>query len=112
VSYYRRATPRAEAEEGVYACWSCNGSGDLSRVRNLNMSGIFIETSLRKDLGACVELCFLVSEGQIRANAVVRHIEPGQGLGLKFTTFDDRERLRFGVLMKRLYSARFAVTPV
>lgn len=111
MSYYRRATPRAEADEGVYAFWNSNGPGDLSRVRNLNMGGIFIETTLKKDLGTCVELHFLVSEGQIRANAVVRHIEPGHGLGLKFTGLDDRDRLRFGALMKRLYSAQCAVTP-
>jgi PilZ domain-containing protein len=112
VSYYRRATPRAEAEEGVYAFWSCDGPGDLSRVRNLNMGGIFIETPFRKDLGASVELYFLVREGQIRANAVVRHAEPGHGLGLKFTTLGDQDRLRFGALMKRLYAARCAVAHV
>lgn len=112
VSYYRRTTPRTEADEGVYAFWSCNGPGDLSRVRNLNMGGIFIETALPKDVGASVELHFLVSEGQIRADAVVRHAEPGHGLGLKFTTLDERDRLRFGALMKRLYAARCAVVPV
>jgi PilZ domain len=108
VPYYRRTTPRAEVDEGVYAFWSCDGPGDLSRVRNLDMGGVFIETSFRKDVGASVELYFLVSEGQIRADGVVRHVEPGHGLGLKFTTLDDRDRLRFGALMKRLYSARCA----
>ena len=112
VSYYRRTTPRTEVDEGVYAFWSCNGPGDLSRVRNLNMGGIFIETGVTKDVGASVELHFLVSEGQIHADAVVRHVEPGHGLGLKFTTLDERDRLRFGALMKRLYAVRCAVVPV
>ena len=112
VSYYRRATPRTEVDEGVYAFWSCNGPGDLSHVRNLNMGGIFIETGFTKDVGASVELHFLVSEGLIHADAVVRHAEPGHGLGLKFTTLGERDRLRFVALMKRLYAARCAVVPV
>ena len=106
----RRVTPRAEADE-VYVFWHCNGQGDLSRVRNINLGGIFIETSLRKDPGALVELYFLVSEGQIHAKAVLRHAEPGHGLGLKFTALNDQDRPHFGALMRRLYSARCAAQP-
>ena len=105
----RRVTPRVDADDAVYAFWYCNGQGDLSHVRNLNLGGIFIEASARNNLGAPVELHFLVSEGQIRAKAVVRHAEPGHGLGLKFTSLNDQDRLRFGALMRRLYSARCAV---
>lgn len=104
VSYYRRGTPRAEPDKDLYAFWSCKDLGDLSRVRNLNLGGIFLETASQKELGAPVELHFLVSEGQISANAVVRHVSPGKGMGLKFATLEGQNRLRFGVLMKRLYS--------
>lgn len=109
VLYSRRVTPRAEADDSVYAFWYCNGRGDLSRVRNINLGGIFIETPIGKDLGASVELYFLVSEGQIRAKAIVRHSEPGHGLGLKFTALNDQDRLHFGALMRRLYSAHCEV---
>ena len=110
VLYSRRVTPRVDADDAVYAFWYCNGQGDLSRVRNLNLGGIFIETSVRKDAGTPVELHFLVSEGQIRAKAAVCRAEPGHGLGLKFTSLNDQDRLHFGALMRRLYSARCAVT--
>ncbi len=109
VLYSRRVTPRVDADDAVYAFWYCNGQGELSRVRNLNLGGIFIETSVQKDLGAPVELHFLVSEGQIRAKALVRHAEPSHGLGLKFTSLNDPDRLRFGALMRRLYSAHCGV---
>lgn len=109
--YSRRVTPRADADDSINAFWYCEGRGELSRVQNLNLSGIFIETSLPKDLGASIELYFLVSEGPIRAKAVVRHVEPGQGLGLKLTGMTEQHRLHFGALMKRLYSARYAVGP-
>jgi len=96
VIYSRRVTPRAEADDSVYAFWYCDGRGNLSHVRNLNLGGTFIETPVQKDLGTSVELYFLVSEGQIRAKAMVRHAEPGHGLGLKFTALNDEDRLHFG----------------
>lgn len=107
--YSRRVTPRAEAGDPVYTFWYCDGQAELSHVRNLNLGGIFIETSVRKELGALVELHFLVSEGQICARAAVCHAEPGRGLGLKFTAINDRDRLHFGALMRRLYSGCCAV---
>ena len=109
MSYYRRGSPRAEPAEDVYAFWSCDRFSDLSRLRNLSMGGIFIETAFRKQIGALVELHFLVGEGQIIANAVVRHVNPGNGMGLRLATLEGQNRLRFGVLMKRLYSETCAL---
>ena len=100
--YSRRVTSRAAANGGVYGFWSCNGRDDLSRVRDLGVGGLFIETPCLKDLGAPVKVHFLVSEGQIRADAAVRHVEPGQGLGLRFTALNDQDGQRFEALIKRL----------
>ena len=105
MAYYRRSTPRAEPDERVFAFWSSGGPGDLSRVRNFSLGGVFIETDSRKELGTPVEIYFLVGEGQICAKAVVRHADPESGLGLKFTTLDGLNLLRFGALMKRLYAS-------
>jgi PilZ domain len=102
VSYSRRIALRTRTNEGVYAFWSCHGRDDLSRVRDLSVGGVFIETRHLKDLGAPVKVHFLVSEGQIRAETVVRHVEPGHGLGLKFIAFNDQDRRRFAALMNRL----------
>lgn len=112
VLYSRRVSPRVEADDSVYVHWSSDSEEELSHVQNLNLGGIFIETSARIDLSAHLELNFLVSEGQIRAKAVVRHVRPSRGLGLKFTALNDQDRLRFGALMKRQYLARCAVRPV
>ena len=112
VLYSRRATPRAQADGGVYAFWYYNGGTALSHVRDLNMGGVFIETPLQKDLGASVELYLLVGEGQIHAKALVRHVEPNHGLGLKFTALSEQDRVRFAALMRRMYSAQSAAPPV
>jgi hypothetical protein len=66
------------------------------------MGGLFIETDTPPVAGMSAELDFLVQEGQIRAEAVVRHAEPGRGLGLRFTAVRNEDRLRLEELMKRL----------
>jgi hypothetical protein len=53
-------------------------------------------------MGAKTYLHFLVGEGQIRAEAVVRHIKPGRGLGLEFTAVREEDRGRLADLLKRL----------
>jgi len=102
VAYSRRQTSRTEADQGVYVYWSCSGRDDLSRVRDISLGGLFVETPNPRTLGARTELHFLVSEGQIRADAVVRHVEPGKGVGLKFTAVNDQDRRALAILMKRL----------
>jgi hypothetical protein len=53
-------------------------------------------------VGTKTDLHFLVEEGQIRAEAVVRRVEPGRGLGLKFTAVREEDRRRLAGLMKRV----------
>jgi hypothetical protein len=66
------------------------------------MGGLFIETDTPPVAGMSAELDFLVQEGQIRAEAIVRHAEPGRGLGLRFTAVRNEDRLRLEELVKRL----------
>src|SRR5215469_2083232 len=82
-SCLRRRTSRIEASEGVYAFWSCDGRDELSRVRDLSLGGLFIESPAEENIGALVKLNFLAGEGPILASAVVCHVRLGQGLGLK-----------------------------
>jgi PilZ domain len=103
VAYSRRLSSRIEAIQGVYVYWSCNGRDDLSRVRDLSISGLFLETPKpRVTVGSTTKLYFLVSEGSIRADAVIRYVLPGKGLGLKLTALPEEDRNRFTALIKRL----------
>jgi hypothetical protein len=52
---------------------------------------------------ATIRLDFLVQEGQIRAKAVVRHVKPGSGLGLRFTALTEEDGPRLTTLMTRLH---------
>ncbi len=87
---------------GVWVDWRCAGREDISRVRNISLGGLFVETRTSNGLGSPVKLEFLVQEGQVRADAVVRRVEPGSGLALKFTAVLVEDRLRLAKLMNRL----------
>ena len=98
----RRFTSRVETHGNVWVDWRCGGREDISRVRNLSLGGLFVETAESRDAGSAVKLEFLVQEGQIRADAVVRRAEPGRGLGMKFTAVKEEDRPRLEALISKL----------
>jgi hypothetical protein len=100
----RRHYPRVETPHEVWVYWNCKGREDTSRVRDLSMGGLFVETEEARDVDTKVRLDFLVQEGQIRAEAVVRHVKPGSGLGLRFTALTAEDGPRLTALMTRLRS--------
>jgi hypothetical protein len=100
----RRLSSRVETPGGVWVYWSYNGREDISRVRDLSIGGLFIETLKQGSVGAAARVHFLVQEGQIRAEATVRHVIPGRGLGLKFTAVSDEDRPHLAALMTRMRS--------
>jgi len=103
--FFRRWTFRVDSfdtEEGVSVYWRCNGLDDVSPVRDLSFGGLFIETSVAVAVGAVATIDFLVQEGQIRAEAIVRHVKPTSGLGLKFTAMPKTDHPRLGMLITRL----------
>jgi hypothetical protein len=98
----RRIYSRVDAREAVYVYWRSAGEEDIAPVHNLSMGGLFIETHAPKALGVSANIHFLVQEGQIRADAVVRHAKSGRGLGLRFTAVRNEDRQRLAELMRRL----------
>jgi hypothetical protein len=98
----RRLTSRVPAPGDVWVYWQCHGREDVSSVRDMSMGGLFLETPQPKAEGVLTRLHFLVQEGQIRADAVVRHAESGAGLGLKFIALNDQDRPKLAALLSRL----------
>jgi PilZ domain len=101
---YRRFSSRVESKNDVWVYWEGTGDRDLSRVKDLSIGGLFIQTPRPKRIGSKTNLHFLVQEGQIRADAVVRHVKPGGGLGLQFQTVNEKDRHNLAALMRRLRS--------
>ena len=98
----RRFSSRVQSPGDVWVFWKCQGREDVSKVRNMSMGGLFIETEQPRPSGTDIRLDFLVAEGQIRADAVVRHSRPGTGLGLKFTALGEQDRPKLAALLTRL----------
>jgi hypothetical protein len=88
--------------DDVWVYWESHPYKDISRVRNLSPSGLFLETRARKNEGDLVRLHFLVQEGQIRAEAVVRHVIAGRGLGLKIQSLTTQDAPHLRRLLSRL----------
>jgi hypothetical protein len=104
--YSRRLIPRVETPEGLWVCWRCVGVEDVSRVCDLSVGGLFLSTPTPRPLGAKAKVDFLVPEGQIRAEAIVQHQVPNDGLGLRFTAITDQDCPRLVALMDRICSDR------
>ena len=97
----RRFTSRVQAPEDVWVYWKCQGRDDVSQVRNMSLGGLFIETPQPQASGTITRLDFLVAEGQIRADAIVRHAKAGAGLGLRFTALSEQDRPKLAALISR-----------
>jgi PilZ domain len=110
-SYSRRALTRLPASEDIWVCWRCNGRDDVSRVLDISVDGLFIQTPhLKVKEGMPAKLDFLVQEGSIKADAVVRHVKGGSGLGLRFLAVADEDRQRLKALLRRLRSFTTALS--
>ena len=104
----RRLTSRVPTPGDVWVYWQCHGQEDVSRVRDMSMGGLFIETPQPRAEGVLTRLHFLVQEGQIRADAVVRHAKSGAGIGVKFTALSEQDRPKLAALLNRLRGAQFS----
>jgi len=106
-TYSRRALTRLPASEDIWVCWRCNGRDDVSRVLDISIDGLFIQTPhLSVKEGMSAKLDFLVQEGRIKADAVVRHVKGGNGLGLRFLVVAEEDRQRLKALLLRLRSCQ------
>ncbi len=100
--YSRRMTSRLGTMGDVWVYWRCQDMDDVSRVCDLSVGGLFLFTPVPPPVGARAKLDFLVQEGQIRAEGVVRHHVPGGGLGLKFTAITDKDCPQLVALLDRI----------
>jgi len=98
--FARVATPK-----GVWVAWQHDGKHhSVCRVCDLNTGGVFVATPEPVGVGTAISLLFSVPEGEIRAQAVVRNVEPGEGMGVQFTALGGQDTERLRKLLERLLS--------
>lgn len=106
----RRRSSRILATEDVWVYWESAPYRDISRVRDLSPSGLYLETRARKKQGELVRLHFLVQEGQIRAEAEIRHVsQNGRGFGMKINSVSAQDAPHLRRLLSRLRENPLAV---
>jgi PilZ domain len=66
------------------------------------MGGLFIAAPNPPPVGTKLRLAFEVPNGNVRAEAIVRSIVPGEGMGVEFTKIDLKDRVLLQRLLKRL----------
>jgi len=101
----RRRMSRISISNDLWVYWESNNGRDVSRVKDLSPSGLFIETRARKREGDLLNLHFLVQEGQIRAEAIVKHASSGRGLGMKINSIPTADAPHLHRLLMRLREA-------
>jgi hypothetical protein len=98
----RRLYSRLDTSGNIWVYWNCDGKDDVSPILDISLGGLFLKTPTVKPVGAVVKLHFLVQEGQIRADAVIKHVKSGSGVGMKFAAVSQEDRPRLASLMARL----------
>ena len=81
----------------------------MSKVRNVSAGGMFLELQKPLAKGLTTHLHFLVQEGAIRANAQIRYVLPGEGLGLRFIGVEKECGPKLAELLTRLRGVQRAL---
>jgi hypothetical protein len=98
----RRQHKRVDNPESVWVYWRCGRNEDTSRVRDISVGGVFVETKKILPIDADIELNFLVEDGGILAKAAVRYVLAGVGVGLQFKNVRAEDHPQFEARMKRV----------
>jgi hypothetical protein len=84
--------------------WYGGGDQQVSRVKTLGMEGVFLSGSRVRPVGTSLRLVFEVPGGIVQAEAIVRSVLPGEGMGVEFTEMNPQDRVLLERLLKRLLS--------
>jgi hypothetical protein len=88
--------------QGMAVTWYGSGQQQVSRVKTLGMGGLFLCGSNTLRVGTNLTLVFEVPGGMVLAEAVVRNIVPGEGMGVEFTKMNPQIRVLLEGLLTRL----------
>lgn len=95
--YERISLPR-----GMTVAWYGGGDSQVSRVRTLGSGGLFLSADHVRPIGTSLTPLFEVPGGFVQAEAVVRDVSPGEGMGVESTNVSPQARVLLDDLLKRL----------
>ena len=97
-----RRYQRISLPKGMSVTWYGGGQQQVSRVKTLSMGDVFLCGSITLRVGTDLTLVFEVPGGMILAEAVVRNIVPGEGMGVEFTKMNPQSQALLDELLTRL----------
>jgi hypothetical protein len=97
-----RRYQRISLPKGMVVAWYGGGQQQASRAQTLGMGGLFLSGSTTPPIGKDLKLLFEVPGGMVQADAVVRNIAPGEGMGVEFTKINPQDRILLERLLSRL----------
>jgi hypothetical protein len=97
-----RRHERISLPKGMSVAWYGGGQQRDSRVKTLSMGGMFLAGPHVAPVGTNLRLVFEVPGGIVQAEAVVRNVAPGEGMGVEFTKLNAQDRVLLERLLKRL----------
>jgi glucokinase len=97
-----RRHERISLPKGMSVTWYGGGQQQVSRVQTLSMGGVFVCGSITMRVGTDLTLVFEVPGGMILAEAVVRNVVPGEGMGVEFTKMNPQSQVLLEGLLTRL----------
>ncbi len=97
-----RRHERIALPQGMSVTWYGSGQQQVSRVKTLSMGGLFLCGSNTLRVETDLTLVFEVPGGMVLADAVVRNVVPGEGMGVEFTKMNAQSRVLLEGLLTRL----------
>jgi hypothetical protein len=97
-----RRNHRISLPQGMSVTWYGSGRQEVSRVKTLSLGGLFLCGSITLRVGTDLTLVFEVPGGMVLADAVVRNVVPGEGMGVEFTKMNPQSRVLLEGLLARL----------
>jgi hypothetical protein len=96
-----RRCQRISLPNGMSVAWYGAGQQQVSRVKTLGMGGAFLCGNTMR-VGTELTLVFQVPGGILQAQAVVRNIVLGEGMGVEFAKMNPEGRVLLEQLLTRL----------
>ena len=96
-----RRYERISLPKGMSVAWYGGGQQQVSRVKTLGMGGAFLCGNTVR-VGTELTLVFQVPGGILQAEAVVRNIVLGEGMGVEFAKMNPEGRALLEQLLTRL----------
>ena len=93
---------RVRVPKGTLVAWEYAGERKVSYVSVIGLGGLFVSTPQPPPIGEIIRLIFEVPGGDVRARAVVRDCQPGQGMGIQFVSMIHEARARLNRHMNNL----------